>query len=731
MSLAARSRHVLLILVALLGLAGTALDAAAQSTQNLLPVEQAYKASAQVEKPGSIALHFTLAPHYYLYRSRFAVSSADGALKLGKLQLPAGEKEHDEYLGDIEIYHNQIDASLPYTVLKAGTGTATIDVRVQGCHEVDPKICYPPYTMHLQVNLAGGAAAAAPAKADASSAGISLIASKTPQANSGGPLPAAQAFKFDAIATDADHLMLRWVMPPGYYLYRDKTTVSKVDGKGLALGPLQWPQGTAHHDKFMGDAIVYFTEADVPVKLTRADGAAQAITLQATFQGCKEHSTCYPPMTRQVTVQLGGGATPDTGAGVADTAAAAAPGSPHTSLLSALLLALGGGLLLNLMPCVLPVLSIKAIGLLESREGKAASRRHALFYTAGVLVSFAVVGLAVLALRAAGMAYGWGFQLQQPVFVAVLAYIILAMGLSFSGVVQFGAGLAGSGQSLASRSGASGDFFTGVLAVVVASPCTAPAMGTALAFAFAAPPAYALLVFLALGVGLALPFALIGFVPALGRWLPRPGAWMETLKQVLAFPLYLTAAWLAWVLTHQRGADSVGLLLAGAVLLAMGLWWGERSRHRGIPSKALAAVLLLVALLPLVLIARLPVPSSTPVAAEQGVVAFTPAKLAALRKSGTPVFVDMTADWCITCKANEHAVLDTDAFKALLKQTGTVYMKGDWTNEDPAISAFLQRYHSPGVPVYVMFPANGGQGDKLPNVLTLGIVRNAMQKAAG
>jgi thiol:disulfide interchange protein DsbD len=214
----------------------------------------------------------------------------------------------------------------------------------------------------------------------------------------------------------------------------------------------------------------------------------------------------------------------------------------------ALLLALGGGLILNLMPCVLPVLSLKALGLAQGADSHGQARRQALWYTAGVLVSFAAVGAIALALRQAGLALGWGFQLQQPGVVAALALVMIAIGLSLSGVVNVGAGLAGSGQRLAQKSGPAGDFFTGVLAVVVASPCTAPFMGTALAFAFAASPAAAIGVFLALGLGLALPFLLIGFVPALAARLPRPGAWMETFKQVMAFPMYLTAVWLLWVL---------------------------------------------------------------------------------------------------------------------------------------------------------------------------------------
>jgi thiol:disulfide interchange protein DsbD len=381
------------------------------------------------------------------------------------------------------------------------------------------------------------------------------------------------------------------------------------------------------------------------------------------------------------------------------------------------------------MPCVLPVLSIKAVSVLESGESPARARSHALMYTAGVLASFAIIGVAIVALRSAGHALGWGAQLQQPLVVAALACIMFAVGLSMSGVVQFGASLGNTGAALANRSGPAGDFFTGVLAVVVASPCTAPFMGSALAYAFAAPVAYALAVFLMLGLGLSLPFLLVGFVPSLARRLPRPGAWMETLKQVLAFPMYLTAVWLAWVLAQQRGADAIGLLLVAMVLLAMTLWWFERSRHRGLASKLLVLVLLVLTAVPLFYLGKVQRPTAA-AAATPGVVAYTPARLAELRQAGTPVFVDMTADWCVTCKANEHAVLDTEAFRALLAKTGAVYMKGDWTDVNPTIAAFLQQYHSPGVPLYVVFPKGGGEGRQLPTVLTRGLVERALLDAS-
>ena len=719
----------LLCLCFALGL--SALPALAQDdSDGLLPVTEAYKLSADTSTPGVVKLHWTIAPDYYLYRGRMKFKGGDG-VTLGEAQLPDGERHHDEYLGDVETYHHGIDATVPYT-LAAGTTRLQLSVQYQGCHEVDPKICYPPNTEHLDLALPAGPIASG---GNAFGAALGKLGAGNKATSAGmdsAPLLAEQAFRFEALARDRQHLLLRWTMPKGFYLYRDQTTLRLKDADGLTLAKPEWPAGVMHDDPHFGQTTVYFDQVELPVTIQGDISGRHALALEASFQGCQDGGLCYPLMTRALSIDLGS-ATPTTG-----TAAEPAPEMPpagtapalEVSLLSALLLALGGGLVLNLMPCVLPVLSIKAVGLLESGENPARVRKHALFYTAGVLSSFMLIGVAIVALRSAGHALGWGAQLQQPLVVGVLACVMLAVGLSMSGVVQFGTSLGNVGNSLASRSGPAGDFFTGVLAVAVASPCTAPLMGTALAYAFAAPMLHALLVFLTLGVGLALPFLLIGFVPALGRLLPRPGAWMETLKQVLAFPMYLTAAWLVWVLAHQRGADAVGLVLVAAVLLAMTLWWFERSRSRGVVSRALVALLAMATVVPLYYLAHVPAPTATALA-EDGVVAYSPEKLAELRKGGTPVFVDMTADWCVTCKANEHAVLDTDAFRDLLKRTGAVYMKGDWTDVNPTIAAFLQQYHSPGVPLYVVFPRDGGDGKKLPTVLTSSLVESALTRAAG
>jgi thiol:disulfide interchange protein DsbD len=695
---------------------------AQDAEDNLLPVTEAYKLSADASMPGVVKLHWDIAQDYYLYRGRMAFKGGDG-VTLGAAKLPDGAKHDDPYLGPVETYHHSVDATIPYT-LAPGTTVLKLDVRYQGCHETDPKICYPPHTEHLTLPVPASAGATPANKLD------DLLGSRAQPLTGGShePLPAEQAFRFDAITQDAQHLLLRWTIAKGYYLYRDQTQLTVKDAPTLSLSPT-WPPGVTHADAHFGNTTVYFDELTLPVAIDGDTAGMKSLALVASFQGCQDGGLCYPLMTRVAHIDLAGGsgttittaANPAPEMPPADAKKAASPG---VSFLYALLLALGGGLVLNLMPCVLPVLSIKAIGLIESGENPARRRLHALMYTAGVLLSFAVLGSIIIALKTA-----WGAHLQNPLVVAVLALVMLAVALSMSGVVQFGASLGNTGSSLASRSGPAGDFFTGVLAVVVASPCTAPFMGTALAYALVAPMASAISVFLALGLGLSLPFLAVGFVPALSRWLPRPGRWMETLKEVLAFPMYLTAAWLAWVLANQRGADAVGLLLVAAVLLAMTLWWFERSRNHRMLSRALVALLALVTLAPLYYLATLPLAAQT-AASTDGIVAYSPEKLAELRKAGTPVFVDMTADWCVTCKANEHAVLNGDDFKALLKRTGAIYMKGDWTNEDPAISAFLQQYHSPGVPLYVVFPKDGGDGRKLPTVLTFSLVERALAEAA-
>jgi len=398
----------------------------------------------------------------------------------------------------------------------------------------------------------------------------------------------------------------------------------------------------------------------------------------------------------------------------------AAPAPPFPPLQRVLLFAFLGGLILNLMPCVFPVLAMKAVALAQG-AARGAARSHGLFYTAGVLVTFAALGGALLAARAAGAAAGWGFQFASPVFVAAMAWLLFGVGLNLSGVFAVGGGLSGTGSGLAARGGNLGSFFTGLLAVLVATPCTAPFMGVAIAAGLAAPPAVTMLVFLVMGLGLAAPYAALSAVPSLARLAPRPGRWMEVLKQGLAFPMYGAAVWLLWVISQEAGSAGVLGTAAGFVLLGFAAWVlgisqaaTSRSRRFG-QSAAAAAVLLAAAVLSGIAVA----PGTPAVAGTgEGAEVFSPARLATLRAEGRPVFVNMTAAWCVTCLVNERVAISSAPVQHAFEKRRVAYLKGDWTRQDPAISNFLREYGRDGVPLYVYYPPHDGKPVVLPQILT-------------
>jgi thiol:disulfide interchange protein DsbD len=410
----------------------------------------------------------------------------------------------------------------------------------------------------------------------------------------------------------------------------------------------------------------------------------------------------------------------------AATGPASSPGG--MGLWQAMLLALAGGLVLNLMPCVFPVLAMKAMAL--ARLGGAARgtiRLHAAAYTAGVLVSFAAIGGLLVALRAAGMAAGWGFQFTEPAFVAAMAWLMLAVGLNLSGVFAFG-GTVGAGQAVAGRGGLLGAFATGGLAVLLATPCTAPFMAAALGAAMVMPPAATMAVFLALGLGLALPYALLGLFPGLARALPRPGAWMERLRQALAFPIYGTAAWLVWVLALQVGPDGVLFGLAGAVVLAAGLWGLGLAQRAGagrwrIAGVTAAGVAVLVAL---ALLPRLSASPAIAAAADATAEPWSAARVEALRAAGRPVFVNATAAWCITCQVNDRVALRAAAVRDAFAARDVAYLKADWTRGDPAIGALLREHGREGVPLYLYWAPGAAAPQVLPQILTEGLVIGAL-----
>ncbi|MDA0661818.1 MAG: protein-disulfide reductase DsbD family protein [Proteobacteria bacterium] len=390
-----------------------------------------------------------------------------------------------------------------------------------------------------------------------------------------------------------------------------------------------------------------------------------------------------------------------------------------------LIFAFLGGMLLNLMPCVFPVLAIKALGLVShAGDSRAGRLRGGLAYMAGVLLAFALLGAVFLALRAGGASIGWGFQLQNPAVVAVLAYILFAVGLNLAGVFEIAGSWTGIGQSLAGRSGATGSFFTGVLAAVVAAPCTAPFMAAALGVAFTQSGPVAMAAILMLGLGLAMPYLLLTAIPGAARLLPRPGAWMKTFKQVLAFPMFASAAWLVWVLAQQADPDAVLAVLLGMTALGFALWLfgqGGGAVRRGIALLSVCGALWLAAVIQ-------PSDAGVAMARTEGSEPFSQARFEALRAEGRPVLVNMTAAWCITCKVNERVALSSDAFHAALAASGTAYLVGDWTREDPEITALLRRYDRAGVPLYVLFYPDARPPQVLPQLLTVSIVVDALQK---
>ena len=390
------------------------------------------------------------------------------------------------------------------------------------------------------------------------------------------------------------------------------------------------------------------------------------------------------------------------------------PDNESINIVYALLFALLGGIILNAMPCVFPVLSLKILSLVESgHQSSTVRQQHGFAYAAGVIISFVFIAAVMIAVRFFGEQIGWGFQLQSPWFVAFLVYLLFVLGLSLSGFVELGSSLQNVGSSITGLNDQHwrSSFFTGVLATVVATPCTAPFMGSAMGFALSQPTFIALLVFAVMGLGLALPFLLIAFIPRLAAILPQPGQWMVTFKEFLAFPLYLTVVWLIWVFSRQTNADAVALLLVGLIMLTLTLWLMKLSplsiNHRTSTGFIQGILLLLSAGLALGLafvagghdrgyISDL---QNTPATKQQEHYdnlleeVYDPQKLATALSNGEAVFVNMTADWCITCKVNEKIVLSTKKTTQLFESQSVRYMKGDWTNNDNTITTYLDKFN--------------------------------------
>jgi thiol:disulfide interchange protein/DsbC/DsbD-like thiol-disulfide interchange protein len=425
----------------------------------------------------------------------------------------------------------------------------------------------------------------------------------------------------------------------------------------------------------------------------------------------------------------------------ASPAAAAVTTEPQRSLPVLILFAMLGGLILNLMPCVFPVLSIKALSVVEQAQKHPTQVRiKGLVFAAGVIASMLCLAGVMLALRTGGEQIGWGFQLQSPLFVTLLVYLLLAVGLNLSGVFEVGGGLAGVGDGLTQGDGYSSSFFTGVLATVVATPCSAPFMAPALGAALTLPAINALCIFAALGFGIALPYVLLSFAPWIGRALPKPGAWMDTLKQLFAFPVYGTAAWLLWVLSQQTSPFGLGAALGGLILIALAAWAYQKSHFTSGGSRVTVLVtavasLLIAIVLPVKFADTATAAPSAAAAAASGSDEWQPysaARVAELQAAGKPLLVNFTASWCLTCLVNERNAFADSAVQEIFRNKKVTLMKGDWTNRDAAISQALSSFGRAGVPLYVVYNGKAGSTEPvvLPQLLTASVVQDAFADAA-
>lgn len=530
-------------------------------------------------------------------------------------------------------------------------------------------------------------------------------------------VPVEQAYQLLPAVDENGVLQLNWQISPGYYLYKHQLRYT-ADNNGLAYEVnTQLPDGIARHDEFFGDTEVYYDFADTTATVS---GASDQFILRVRSQACADAGLCYPPRDQFYTVSMSNSsvlaldtAPPPVDTTNIDTSSTA----PRTSLGIVFLFALLGGAILNLMPCVFPVLSLKALGFASTPADE--RHRHSLAYLAGVVISFVAVALILISLQTAGRAAGWGFQLQSPGFVMGLAFLFTAMGLSLSGLVEFGNRFMGAGDSLASKSGVGGSFFTGVLATVVASPCTGPFMGTAVGVAATQSPAISLLIFATLGLGMALPMVILAYVPGLRSKMPRPGPWMDITRKLLAFPLYGTAIWLLWVAGRQTHIDNMGIALTGLLCLALGLWLWQFRQFWRIP-----AVATLIAAVSLGYVASKRNDTSAPQHGQ-----WSEQRVAELRNSGQAVFVDFTADWCITCIVNEKTVLERDDVQQLFRAQNIAYLVADWTHHDPSIAEFLKRNGRNGIPFYLYYPENPQSAPiVLPQILSKSIIFDAVRE---
>lgn len=479
------------------------------------------------------------------------------------------------------------------------------------------------------------------------------------------------------------------------------TTLKWTLSEGFSASEIDWPKPQIFKE---GELTTYGYTGDVtlPVTITKTGDADSIIKVKASWLACKD--ICVP---EEQELSIASNV-------ISQTTNNQQPATNDYSFFATIALAILGGLVLNFMPCVLPVLSLKAFSLVK-KSGKQRSQTmlHGVAYTLGILASFAGIAAVLLALQKAGEAVGWGYQMQFPAFVGFLVYLLFAVGLSLSGAFHLPVLLGGVGGNLASEQSIRGSFFTGVLAALVATPCTAPFMASAVGAALTMSAPAAMLIFLALGFGLALPFLLISIFPSCLKFLPKQGAWMEKFKEFLAFPIYGSVIWLLWVLGLQAGAGAVAMVLSGMLFLVFSLWL--KKHHFFVLS--IAIILMVFSLINI---------SGKP--AEKSENTYSKQSLNELRAAGKAVYVDATAAWCITCQVNKRVVLENENVRTAFAENNVTLLIADWTRKNPEITDFLHEFGYNGVPLNVFYPAGGGAPIVLPQILSEKLVLEAISK---
>ncbi|WP_278498430.1 protein-disulfide reductase DsbD family protein [Pantoea vagans] len=406
-------------------------------------------------------------------------------------------------------------------------------------------------------------------------------------------------------------------------------------------------------------------------------------------------------------------------------------------MLTAIAAAFLGGIILNLMPCVFPVISLKALSLIRHHESPSHARAEGLAFLLGVVVTMVALTAVLLLARAGGASVGWGFQLQSPLVIAALILVMLGSALNLLGLFEVGLSIQRVGEVGGDRGGLVGSALTGALAIIVATPCSAPFMASAVGYALTQPPLVSVVIFISLALGFAAPFTLISFFPVLARILPKPGAWMITLKQGLAFPMLGAVGWLIWVLERQAGSAALAAILACCLLFSFAAWlYGMAQKRRMMGQRHLVLHVATAFFLALVVVPLLNLNSFATAPAETeaaspaaAAVAWSPQNVDAIKGQGKPILVNFTASWCITCQVNDRTSLSTQAVKAAMARTSTIYMVADSTKYNPDVEQALSDFGHGGLPLYVVYPADGGKPVVLPQVLTPGIVISALDQA--